>query len=524
MNTSLIGNYIHYKYLNYRRYGLQLKGAVAGKGVLHKGSLNKYLTEARSQARGLTVNQGAAAKALSLENYLNQFQLRNKSGSTIADDSDLEKVVMQHFNEIFQHLSADDFDWSTFTLTPAAKQRLKQRKVTPEQVQEILGSSAKLLKIETLTKSTLGSADGQAPIAAYNRQVANLRAGFEALKQNLGKGSTSLVELENNIKALELAKQQMSKVVNVTSGSGIFYTDKNGVSQQYSLRDLIRLTAHAIYAQSCISILEGTFFESVIAGASSQLQKVGAEGFEDVINSLVSGAQTGRSAIQHTNFSKQIAVKDVVSSSHHVTKSNGVVSYTVGAQQGKMDVQLIGDKDQLSTGVTAKSYDLSTKSRRNANIDVVNNTTLIYMFQKKGEFLNHYLNQTVDTVPITSVVTQTNEIMKQMILLQAIIGGGIRIKEVPGVKQSGLSTTIFALNDKSRPGGIRIMPVSQLFSKLIENHEQLFEINLDTNKTWRNEWKPGPKQDQWDRITSLLHEVHSYKIQASISKDAFAKI
>lgn len=519
MNTSLVGNYIHYKYQNYRRYGLQLKGA--SQQLLHKGSLNVYLHEARAETRSMMKISQDAIRAQTLQKELNQLQSHAQQGNMTTADSNLQWVVMKHFNEIFNHLDADDFDWSTFTLTPAAKKKLQEFKIKPEDVKALLGGNAKFLKVETLLKSSLGSRGkvaGQTSMNAFRTQVSNLRAAFDVLRQNLNSGVPNAQALEENIRALELAAQGLSKTVNVNSGSGIFY--KTGkLTQEYSLIQLIQLTAKAIYAQTAIDLLEGTFFESVLAGASDMLAMVGAEGFQEVKQALVTGLATGGNAIQSDSFSSHVNAKKVVSK-HHIARrgGNGVINYTVGAQQGKVDVKITDSSDQLMTGISAKSVSLSQVSPRHASIQVVNNTNIIYMFQKKGEFLNHYLNQTVDTVPIASVIEQSNDIMKQMILLQAIAGGGVRINESVRLGTGSARASLFALNDKSQPAGIRIIPVSQLFSKLIDNGTRLYDVNLKDTHTWKNTWD---KTDKWKRITSLLHEVHSYKIKASIEKSAF---
>lgn len=522
MDTSLIGNYIHYKYDNYRRYGLQLKGKESTK-VLHKGSLNKYLDEARNEARQFAQGSVAANQALALQNYLNKLQLNNVNNTNTNQDEDLQGVVMQEFHKFFSSLSSEDFDWSTFTLTPAAKQKLRSEKVDQAQVAQILGSNAKLLKVDTLLQSSLGSRAKQAgvgntPVHAFQTQIANLRAALQVLQQDLSVGTTTIKKIEKNIEALEKAKIDMSKTVNVHGGSGIFKEGKNGVSEEYSILQLIRLTAKAIYAQAAISLIEGTFFESVLAGAAQQLAQAGQQGFEEVCEALVSGAAKGQAAIQSNNFSSNINLNTALGNKYQVSENiNGIINYTIGAQQGKMDVKIMDNANSLISGISAKSYTMSNLAPKHSNISVVSGTNILYTFQKKGEFLNHYLNQTVETVPISSVISQANEIMKQMILLTAIAGGGIRINETTNLKQSQMQSSIFALNDKSQPGGVRIIPVSQLFSKLISHGDQLYNINMSDGHTWPNKWG----STKWDRINSLISAVHQYKIKASISKNAF---
>lgn len=518
MNTNSIGNYIHYNYDNYLKYGLQIKGQQVTRP---RGELERYLKESRDATQSRLYASRANMRAQTLQKYLNDFQTAAASSTNIAPNSGLQQVIMKHFNEIFNHITAADIDWSTFQLTPEAKKRLAERRVDEGDVRQLLGNAAPLLKVQTLTKSSLGSRgaeQGTARLAAYNAQVQNLRAAFEVLKKKVSTGTSTMQELETHIQKLEQAKLNLTRTIDVSQGSGVFRTGPNGVSSEYSLVELIQLTAKAIYVQSCVSMIEGTLFESALAAAAEALKTKGAEGFNTIKEALVTGLSTAGAAVQHDNFSKHIAVKDVVSKSHNITKSNGVVSYTVGAQQGKVDVRI--SDNTTRTGISAKSYNMSATAKT-PNIQLVNNTTLLYMFQKKGQFFNHYLNQTVKTVSNSAVVTQSNEIMKQMILLEAIAGGGIRINEQPKYRINQLAVSIFALNDKSKPGGIKIVPVSQLFSVLVErsaSNDALYDINLSSSHRWPNVYAEDSK---WKRITSLLQAVHSHKIKASVKKSAF---
>jgi hypothetical protein len=68
--------------------------------------------------------------------------------------------------------------------------------------------------------------------------------------------------------------------------------------------------------------------------------------------------------------------------------------------------------------------------------------------------------------------------MKQMILLSAIVGGGLR-KNESGFKQSGMKASIFALNDKSNPGNVKLMSVESLFNLALQNNR--YTVSLQEN-------------------------------------------
>lgn len=436
------------------------------------------------------------------------------------EDGRFQTFVMSYFSELFADIKAEDFDWSTFTLKPEAKNRLRKRKINEEKLIALLGErDTRMLKINTLLHSSLGSRasqgnKGKTPVYAFRTQVNNLIAAKESLQTSLS-DSASLENINRNIAALEKAVQNLSVgSIDMTQGSGIFKTNSKNLLQEYSLVELIRATAKAIYAQAAISLIEGTFFESVLAAASQQIAQVGIEGFEEIKKALVVGSASGQITFDSSNFTKNIDLSSVLGSGYKPSGSvNGIIHYTIGGQQqGKMDVILTNNANQLAGGITAKSYQLKPSSRY-PSISLVNATSILYMFQKKGEFLNHYLNQTVDQGPRPqNVVTQANDIMKQMILLQAIAGGGLRINEQ--YSTSGQNATIFAINDKSKPGGIKIIPVSQIFAKLVDAKSSVYDTGLDNNKRWPNAWAESGSK----RITNLLSAVHAQKIKVSVSK------
>lgn len=169
----------------------------------------------------------------------------------------------------------------------------------------------------------------------------------------------------------------------------------------------------------------------------------------------------------------------------------------------------------MTSGINAKSYNLNSRNKYANSISVVSNTNLLYLFQKKGEFLNHYLNQTVDSAPRNSII-YANQIMRQMILLQAIVGNTMRFSN--GKKLINISSGIFALNDKTKgSGAVRLYSVNQMFEKIIQGN--YYDIdNLPLNQTWDN-----AKSDigKWHRIDNILSAVRKQNITASIKKNFF---
>lgn len=518
MDTSLVGNYIHLKYLNYRRYGLQTGGKGA---IVHKGDLSKYLQEARQEVRALNAHSNMQGRLLNLETRINNFKAASKDtkGNFIEpEDCNLQALTMWFFNDLWKDLTAEDFDWETFTLKQSAKDKLRKRQISEPDLKKILNThgSSRVLKAATLLKSSLGSnskTKGVTPLHAFNTQVNNLKAAFQAFQEEGLLQATEIHTLTQYIENLERAEKNfVTKSVDVSAATELL---KPGENSNYSVLELIRATAKLLFASAAFSLIEGDFFESILAASSQQLSQVGAEGFEDIIDSFVSGSDSAQSGISSENFSKNIDFSKVFNISKQ--GQEGPLIYSIGSQKGKVDVVLKSQLSQMTSGINAKSYNLNSRNKYANSISVVSNTNLLYLFQKKGEFLNHYLNQTVDSAPSSSII-YANQIMRQMILLQAIVGNTMRFSN--GKKLVNISSGIFALNDKTKgSGAVRLYSVNQMFEKIIQGN--YYDIdNLPLNQTWDN-----TKSDigKWHRIDNILSAVRKQNISASIKKNFFTQ-
>lgn len=520
-NTNLIGNYIHYRYDNYKKLGLRKSDASGSvvKNNTDKG-LNMYLAESKAELKKMINANATAMRMKKIQDRINRFQNANKKIKSNPQqeldkaDQELANIIFTIFKDLQSNLSAEDFDLSTFKLTDAAKEKLRKRKISPEKYAE----NGELLKITTLLRGSLGrhSKEKVTTASAFRTQVKSLQAAVEAMNKELY-SETSLQELEKYMDVLTNMANQVSGYISTTNTVYSGMSSKNEL-EHLNINDLIKRSARIIFAAAAVALIEGDFFEAAIAAVGQQLQSELSVGVDKIADSFVAGSDSGASVILAENFSKSLDFNRIFSS----REQGDLLSYSIGGQKGKIDVVITNDSGKLLEGITAKSYQMNATYKDAKNISLVGSTNLIYLFQTKAQFLNHYLNQTasgpdVDSVRQSSIINQANQIMKQMILLSAIVGGGLR-KNESGFKQSGMKASIFALNDKSNPGNVKLMSVESLFNLALQNNK--YTVSLQDNQTWPNHWEDSVYGER-RRIENILMAVHKKKISASINKDIF---
>lgn len=524
-NTNLIGNYIHYRYDNYKKLGLR-KSDASGSVVKNNTDkeLNMYLAESKAELKKMINANTTATRMKKIQDRINRFQNANKKIKSNPQqeldkaDQELTNIIFTIFKDLQSNLSAEDFDLSTFQLTNAAKEKLRKRKINPEKYVNLLGENDKLLKITTLLRGSLGrhSKEKVTTASAFRTQVKNLQAAVEAMNKELY-SETSLQELEKYMNVLVNMANQVSGYISTTDTVYSGMSSKNEL-EHLNINDLIKRSARIIFAAAAVALIEGDFFEAAIAAVGQQLQSELSTSIDKIADSFVAGSDSGSSVILAENFSKSLDFNRIFSSK----EQGDLLSYSIGSQKGKIDVAITNDSGKLLEGITAKSYQMDVTYKDAKNISLVGSTNLIYLFQTKAQFLNHYLNQTAsgpdaNSMRQSSIINQANQIMKQMILLSAIVGGGLR-KNESGFKQTGMKASIFALNDKSNPGNIKLMSVESLFNLAIQNNK--YTVSLQENQTWPNHWEDSVYGER-RRIENILMAVHKKKISASINKDIF---
>ena len=494
ISGNKIGEYVHWRYANYMRYGLSRKLSNQSSS---QGALTKFVYEARQEAIGQLRRINHQTRLKELEEKMQYIMGKRTFKNEIVDASTIatiQKTLLENITKIATNLTVEDIDWTTLSLTASGKEKIKAGNIDMNKlIEEIekISPNGRVLKLTTL-KNRLKS--GNHNIADFRQRINNTLAVI----QSIGLGQQEEQKLIQKVSAIE------AQLGGKTSGR---FTNT-------SLIDELTTLARETIAAYSVSQFEGEIAEQFVALAGSTMAAIGQKAMSEVVGGLAE-----KNIIKSNDFMKGLNPESILGKGYRKS-SNGLYWETINDVQGKVDVNLTIDENII--GASIKNYDLSSTNPKLKGVKLVSNTNLLYLFANKAKFLNHYLNQTVDTAPV-SVIQEANEMMKLMILLSAFAGGGQRLGS------GGIYTNradIFVINDKSQKYGIKVFSISELFETIIQSPNLYggIQTSIKSNQRWSNKFytEDGSGIQILNsamankRIEQVLAQVHSQKISASI--------
>lgn len=501
-----IGEYVHYKYENYLRYGLARKLSTAPSSV--QGSLSKYVYEAREQASSIVssnINRAALLKAQAGLNFLMGKSATNGEESA----TQRRELVRRSLTEVLQtkvkSLDVSDIDWSNLTLKHSGIEKIKAANIDFSkmltELEQLYPSTPtkdiakKMLKISTLKNDITGD-NADHYVGAFIRRANNLRAAINSLDLD----QTTIENLNTKISALTNGAQIKGR----TTGK---FTDATLYTE------LVNIANEVLVACSIVGI-EGFLAEGAAASLGAVFAKeVGKNAKRLVEENIVGPIKKEKNVFISNSFMSGINIDTVMTDSHYKKAGDGITWELTSGVEGKIDAVVNLDDSQLKASV--KNYNLSGGNPHIKGVTLVSGSSMLFLLSNQIRFLNHYLNQTVDTAP-SNVVVNANKEMKLMLLLLSFIGGGMRKGANGQIYQNRADT--FIINDKSKPGSIRVVSIYELYEKIIQSNNPEISITLDDTHTWKNT-KIGNNPDPAlanQRISNILAQVHKKKITASI--------
>lgn len=485
--SNQIGNYVHYYYNNYKLYGnaRKLKRSLGGE---EKGDIYKYVSQEKEKIK-ISLN---VAKEQAIINDLQQ-QIDYIMGPGQFDTkgekilTNTQQAIGQYLIDMFSDIKITDIDFETMTLTPEAQKRIAK---TPHVLENITDALTK--------KALLGHYIGKGKKVEYAPIIKHIRQLAQASSQ---------LKLSDGTKIQEIQKQLASIKKRANTLFGTQKTVETSLASSL-LTDLTEV-GKTILAVSAISKIEGTLGEAAIAAAALGLQNNLSKGIDEILKAL-------EKAVVGSNKAAVVYDKSLIAKSGRNNNSfkkgysDDTVSWsTTMGVDGKIDVQVIL-KDGTELGVSVKNYNyLGGK-----DIKLVSGTNLLYMLQTLGSFTNHYLNQAsirdkTQANATSSIVNNANEALQQMINIRALTGGGLR---KGNNSLSGKTANIFAINDKSKKSGFKIMTMNSILIKAIQFPDLLTGTRATDFKI-NNNWAPTVDQ----RINILISQLKQAKVNLSIN-------
>lgn len=502
-----IGNYIHYNYKNYLKYGLSKKDEnerITESSVmeLFQKQRKNMLNQVKEREEEKRINTKELEKQL---NYYYKAQQQQDYGNISEEDlKDMHKAVELYLGKKLEGIKIDYDTLSTSSKTKNFNQDILQLKGAYEKSLEE--------ELKSYSKNSLNSNGQQINKKTIERRMNTLLK----LREELEKDKNTSDVLIKKMKALEQEWKYIQELLNshkVMSKNRILLRKENSRANNF-IHDLDECISSFLKGTST---MHGEYAEAIISATNYVLNANAKKGVDNILSHLsknVIGDKTSKKGLKSDFFDsefvdlQQIAID---SKKQFTDKYDNV--WTVNATQDKVDV--IVDIEGISIPTSVKNYDMSNQFF--TDIHLLSGRSIIKLVQEYEIFTNHYLNimaQHPDEEASNQLRFEAQQTMKATVLSKALIGGIIN--------ETGVSNKadLFIINDNST-GQFKVYLMSSILNTVFNNFSLLKTGDLDNFVAFDNAYVNSSAKA---RITNLISQLHRMELKVSIDKQVFKMI
>lgn len=504
-----IGEYVHYRFKNYQRFGL---------GYNRPGSKSAAaaLVSARQDLRMLNKYTVSTIQTQEIEKFLNDLTYANTEASL-----------------------------KNLSLTPAEIAQHKEHFVSliqakiPE-LEKVLGSlnlggDGSSSKISGLSKINLDNKLGvtSATIGRAQMDLMSLANSLESQRASFARGTAQRTELNKMLLQAKRLYNRLGSLTSDLSRQVISYNQKvkntefsaKNLFQQYN--ELIKLASQPTMKQ--YGDIAELYFQYMISAASGMGQAQ--------LNNLISPLTAGSKHVQTIgipNISSSVNIETTIkglnrsktsgiSSNKWSSKSNNgyTVDLTQSGSTSQQTVDIVIDFSDNKEAMAAFGIDKLRASVKNvkglSNIHILSEAPLSSAFALfDTNFVNHYLNL-IATHPDGNggaFVDKYNETMEM----------GLALRALSGIRDRGNTLGVdiadcLIVNVKGR--GIRVIDTQSLANSIFGNLREYVRVTgmpSSIGQSWVGyESKPNT-HNAYTRIGKLIAATHAFKISLTLKK------
>lgn len=518
-----IGEYVHYRWQNYKKFGLQRPSTDrSGSDVdvisAYHAQKSKIASLLSEDFGNLTSSNRTIIKE-SVEGLNTKLLLvRNWKSGAANITSDQAKEAEEFVNQLKKDIEAQgkkgfetvlyDVGFGRATDTNVARanssmgekvgtslRKLQQQwKVLQENIDFI--SYADFNETEKIIKSKKELEN------AYNLVVQQI-SEYISLRNAGGKSTRfAYSKLPNGADAKKLVEQinkLNQQIGQILGGTGGYSNQYQGLAAELMVADAVRSVGKSVLKKAIKQTVKAVGSKE-ISRSAFDIQKVG-------------------------NFVDQMLGNDSMKGNYKEIKKDKYHA-TLKTTQDKVDVEAVY-KDE--NGKILQPLKISVKNvnaSSSFDIHILRGSSVLQMLQDDGEFLNHYLN----IVPIrdkgqnagNALREEYHQVAKAMILARALTGSSFRVNKSGGAPYDQQVNAFFIL-DNSR-GRFVAYAMSDIIKQISNNLQDLHTIKTgDFDKAMsslKNTWAGGPRSPEAanSRIIDLLAQLHRMKLDVGLSK------
>lgn len=486
-----IGNYIHYNYINYIKYGTSINDESA------KRTPEQALSDQKKVIMS-SINEIQRKHNKSILNEIQQnlnffYSKQNIKLPTGWSQQDLEDIQKQIMNTALSYIDNASINNTTLMVYQSSS-GLRRQYGTYNHVSGHLNTDTTSIKAIQSRIDVLSNT-----LQYYNNKINNLNSNQVQVLQDI-----------ENLKKIwfTIQKSLGGKESGMISGQTNFITELNRLWDEF--RPAINSQATGIIGEQ-LGKISYTVAELIKEKHSKQfiedvLKTLSSNHSDRGFHSRVVGSQRSESALNSKFF-------DITGGKESTHIQNGKFQDFIG---GKYQIRSTQDKVDLLLKLDSIEYKGSIKNiSNNKPIGIHSGRSILSLIQEYTDFTNHYLNITSNHPYMgpNNDIIKMNQMLKITVGLKALAGGIYK-----GTSQNQIAD-LFIVNQPD--GKYYVYSMADLLNRIQTSPGYIQIANFSENKIWDQKFQgSNPSiEGAFSRINKLLTLLHTFDLKITIKQD-----
>lgn len=519
----LVGEYVHYRYKNYRDNGLARKDGSEVKSISkifdeQRSLILKNLLMARDREQKIAIKT-------SLEQQLNFFfnpadAKILQAGYTAEEAQQIQNKIIALCQEALGKISDNaQINWKNLSITDIGNINLDDDLYK---------------EFQKIRETRLGEGKSATTKQAVSRRLKALMDLRDSLNNQMISGAvdwdfvTKLDKFEKEYRTIISPLIEAKDGTNVQTSEGSTRQKFSVVKNEAFIRDLQELIDDT--KKITLQQVNGILGEYIPVLTQAVFQNVAEKGLQETLKDFkyspelmipVMGKARSHKGIVSTN----VIVKKGTPKTLQTEALIGDIPAKVGNTYDKVDIQLTIPNGEL-INASVKNVRASAPS-----ITLLNGKSILQYFQDYPEFTNHYLNITAshpargDSKPMASTIQLAHDTAKLTIAFHALTGYTQGKAQGSDTFAKTPMAEILIINSRKKESGhFKVIFMSDIINKVANDLNLLNIENFNQPKIWDNIYigsKPNVRM-AYARIANILGQLHNYQLRVSLKKKAFS--
>lgn len=515
------GDYIHYSYNNYLRYGVAKRTDNTGRiQPPNTASFQNMLTVHHNKILNMAKQKANRKYCEDLENLLNFFS--GVKGSKASSVVELPDDWVQKLQNILVSIMEESYDIAENGInfekgTVNLKSSLRNKVATLDQ-----NGKKQYFALANMARSHAGYSTSKATKdkkTAFNVKNLQMRAdtvlhyaqSYLQSRKTTGRLGGDLAQLVSNFKKVKISFEKEM------DGVGFISPGTEDWKKANDFQTMIKRLAKECLFRMAVSLCEGQLEEYIVAAVSGLLEnKINLCEADLTKELIINRASTAmeRSSNRILQSSITTDLRDLFNTqvmqgtSYKFSGTEDNIGWYTTATQNTVDVGLsIG-------GASVKSYNLEGDYTTKVGISLVSQTNLLTILLQSPLFANHYLNVTGynETHSSSNLLYAANNALKELVFITAISGS---------LNKTNNFANYFIVKNKSS-GKHSVYLINDLLDRVTRNLDlatvKMKDGYLERNTTWANNWVGQSNHSDPSMKSAMLRIAQlSKQLQTNVS-------